>query len=385
MEAKAALPFRVTFRRVLYLLLTLTAAVFGCLAFKCTWQPFVVECSHPKHPVVWIEPKMLREPRRVHWMNHLAHFAEFLLVTYHKLGQISMDRRAVDSVVLSMKRRHQTRFRSHFHGFQGEFHHHNLVLLQHVLPNAALTSVVLEHETSYDVRVYRPAGKDMVGSSISAIGGTFDRWGWWQCFNPPQRSRIRPSVVLLDRQHSSGAAHPDRILADQEWNALVASLQAIKSIDINVVAMESMDFRAQMRTAQHADALIGVHGNGLTHELWMRPGSVVVELFTPRIGEGFNNWSIFRSMARAMGHRHHRLLTERNGWMQDVAVIVANLTTTTSLHVKNHRRLGVESNAVTIANTTNKLTGDRAGRWPGLGLAKLGKTSEASLVRRHRR
>lgn len=49
--------------------------------------------------------------------------------------------------------------------------------------------------------------------------------------------------------------------------------------------MELMSKRDQMRLVSQADVVIGVHGNGLTNEIWMKPGGAVIESgFFPAVG-----------------------------------------------------------------------------------------------------
>jgi capsular polysaccharide biosynthesis protein len=48
--------------------------------------------------------------------------------------------------------------------------------------------------------------------------------------------------------------------------------------------MELLSKRDQMDIVTKADVVIGVHGNGLTNAIWMKPGGAVIECasFPPR-------------------------------------------------------------------------------------------------------
>jgi len=41
--------------------------------------------------------------------------------------------------------------------------------------------------------------------------------------------------------------------------------------------MEKLSKKDQMELISKTDVLIGVHGNGLTNEIWMKPGGAVLE------------------------------------------------------------------------------------------------------------
>jgi capsular polysaccharide biosynthesis protein len=41
--------------------------------------------------------------------------------------------------------------------------------------------------------------------------------------------------------------------------------------------MEKLSKREQMALVTKADVILGVHGNGLTNEIWMKPGGAVIE------------------------------------------------------------------------------------------------------------
>lgn len=60
---------------------------------------------------------------------------------------------------------------------------------------------------------------------------------------------------------------------------LLASVEAQGLYRVETVAFEQLGFREQIQCVQRASVLCGVHGNGLTHALFLRPGSAVIELF----------------------------------------------------------------------------------------------------------
>lgn len=56
-------------------------------------------------------------------------------------------------------------------------------------------------------------------------------------------------------------------------------LDLFAPLSIQSVDFMALSFEDQVRTAYDAELMIGVHGNGLTNALWMRPGTQLVELF----------------------------------------------------------------------------------------------------------
>lgn len=84
-----------------------------------------------------------------------------------------------------------------------------------------------------------------------------------------------PVVTYVDRQKTKR-----RLLAEDHKN-LVASLAALDAegtIEFVHAQMETMDRIHQFCLAARTDIMVGVHGNGLSHQLWMRPGSGVLEI-----------------------------------------------------------------------------------------------------------
>ena len=57
-----------------------------------------------------------------------------------------------------------------------------------------------------------------------------------------------------------------------------------------------MPLREQMATTFGADVFAGVHGAGLGHGLWMRPGSALIEVLLPQYVMG-----LFSNLARWIG------------------------------------------------------------------------------------
>ncbi|KAI4143730.1 MAG: hypothetical protein LQ340_006894 [Diploschistes diacapsis] len=87
-------------------------------------------------------------------------------------------------------------------------------------------------------------------------------------------------------------------------------------IKIQMVNFAAIPFTEQLRIIRDTDVLVGAHGAGLTHALFLRPGSAMVEI----LPADFNHKG-FRNLARLMGHRYfssHALSNGTEGnWQYD--------------------------------------------------------------------
>lgn len=70
-------------------------------------------------------------------------------------------------------------------------------------------------------------------------------------------------------------------------------------IHIQALDFAALPFAEQLRVIQTTDVLVGVHGAGLTHALFLPPGASVVEIQPRRL-----NYKGFRNLAKMRGHRY---------------------------------------------------------------------------------
>ncbi|KAK2465104.1 hypothetical protein APHAL10511_002912 [Amanita phalloides] len=110
----------------------------------------------------------------------------------------------------------------------------------------------------------------------------------------------KPLVIYVSRQGGTG-----RKLAEEYHESLVSSLKALETegvIKFRLVRFELMTIHEQIELAAKTTIMIGVHGNGLTHQLWMPPSpwSTVMEIFRPK-AYIFD----YEMLARNVGHRHY--------------------------------------------------------------------------------
>ncbi len=86
-----------------------------------------------------------------------------------------------------------------------------------------------------------------------------------------KKSSDKTVVTYVKRSSRSLAPHIEKELLDKIGN--------LSHVDLHVVDFASMSFEQQIKTVANTDVLLGVHGNGLSHALFMSPGSTLIELF----------------------------------------------------------------------------------------------------------
>jgi hypothetical protein len=90
-------------------------------------------------------------------------------------------------------------------------------------------------------------------------------------FPPPQNNQL--VVTYIDRQSSFRRLPPP----DHQW--ILKTIPQIPNISFRHVKMEQYSGSQQLHIASLTDVFIGMHGNGLTHEMFTKPGGALIELF----------------------------------------------------------------------------------------------------------
>jgi capsular polysaccharide biosynthesis protein len=78
----------------------------------------------------------------------------------------------------------------------------------------------------------------------------------------------------------------------------------VEEFGFRTVYFEDLSFQAQVRLAHSADAIMGGHGSGLSHTLFMQERSVVVELFPY---ERIKSCDCYEMIAQLLQHRYRAL------------------------------------------------------------------------------
>ncbi|KAL0959222.1 hypothetical protein HGRIS_014500 [Hohenbuehelia grisea] len=107
---------------------------------------------------------------------------------------------------------------------------------------------------------------------------------WWAPLRTSLMQRLgieeappaRIVITYIDRQNTT------RRLVDEDHASLIDALSQFareNDVEVNMVQMEFLSKREQFAISTRTNILMGVHGNGLTHQMWMRPGGKVLEFF----------------------------------------------------------------------------------------------------------
>ena len=120
-----------------------------------------------------------------------------------------------------------------------------------------------------------------------------------------------PRVVVVDRQVSdpfyrSKASETE--MGGEERRSTPGLPETVDGLPfaqpVGVVELTGLAPAEQIRLFTQATAIIGQHGAGLVHMLWMPPGSTVVEIQPPLV-PGVDH--IFRELAAELGHTYVRV------------------------------------------------------------------------------
>jgi hypothetical protein len=120
-------------------------------------------------------------------------------------------------------------------------------------------------------------------------------------------SRQKLVIGYIDRQNT------DRRLPEEHHNWILQYGLLHSKIIFRQLHMESYAAHKQIALASECDMLIGMHGNGLTHALWMQPKRYVIEFFWK-----YNYQFDYSTVAHLMNHSYLGLL---NGKVVDPVLV----------------------------------------------------------------
>ncbi|KAK4687906.1 hypothetical protein P7C73_g2203, partial [Tremellales sp. Uapishka_1] len=108
-----------------------------------------------------------------------------------------------------------------------------------------------------------------------------------------------PVVTYINRQLTG------RRLNEDDDDMMVKGLLELNKdgiIEFHDAKMETMSRTEQFCLALRTDIMLGVHGNGLSHQLWMKPGSAVVEIMN--VGGFARDYAM---LAELMSHDYYAI------------------------------------------------------------------------------
>ncbi|KAL7412675.1 hypothetical protein BDY24DRAFT_392320 [Mrakia frigida] len=146
---------------------------------------------------------------------------------------------------------------------------------------------------------------------------------WWEPLRqalmyslhiPDEPLSDKPVITYINRQSTSR-----RKLKDEDHLALMQALYEVEAegyAQVYDARMENIGKKEQFALSSRTNILVGVHGNGLSHLMWMKEGSTVVEIFYP---EGFTR--DYQLMTEPLGHDHYTVwnntVRRESEWRED--------------------------------------------------------------------
>lgn len=146
------------------------------------------------------------------------------------------------------------------------------------------------------------------------------------------------TITYVDRRYS-------RKLEDQH-DRLSKVKNKHRDLEIKMVDFASMPLRDQIITIRNTDILVGVHGAGLAHAMFLPPGSALVEIFPREYSEkGYRNLAKLRDLHYFSTHADE-LDDKKGGWQHADVKMDENkfvdLMEAAVLSVANRRLLNIE-------------------------------------------
>jgi protein O-GlcNAc transferase len=110
------------------------------------------------------------------------------------------------------------------------------------------------------------------------------------------------TVTFIDRKGSR------RLLNQESLLSTLRNTYSSENFTLNIVDFASITLREQISIVRNTDVLVGVHGAGLTHGMFLPPRSAVVEILPSELAH-----KGFRNLAKLRGHSYFREHAEKGG------------------------------------------------------------------------
>lgn len=127
----------------------------------------------------------------------------------------------------------------------------------------------------------------------------------------PETSTSEPTVTIVDRQSSEYFYHlqgSETHMSGSERrstpNIRKVDWAGATGLNVQIVDLAQLCPQEQIRIVRESNVLVGQHGAGLLHMIWMKPGSKVVEI-EPPLPEQVKG--LFASLAELLGHQYAAL------------------------------------------------------------------------------
>ncbi|KAF9496982.1 hypothetical protein BDN71DRAFT_1494937 [Pleurotus eryngii] len=178
--------------------------------------------------------------------------------------------------------------------------------------------IIVDRWTAHRVPESEAQVWNKMTADIMASPAPFD---WWSPLRHSLMQRIgiegnarnRPVITYIDRcvalplvdigTSPSIRQATGRKLVKEDHDTFVKALAQFgedHDVEINSVQMEYLSKAEQFDIGTRTDIMVGVHGNGLSHQMWMKAGGSVLELYDTG---GFMR--DYQLLAEAMHHTHY--------------------------------------------------------------------------------
>ena len=112
---------------------------------------------------------------------------------------------------------------------------------------------------------------------------------------PPEPSNEIITVTIIDRKATRRLKDLHRFAENLQAKYDEQSI----STSIRTVDFASLTFQEQLKVVRNTDVLVGVHGAGMVHTMFMTPDSASVEIFPPTL-----RYPVYRNLAKLNGVRY---------------------------------------------------------------------------------
>lgn len=127
----------------------------------------------------------------------------------------------------------------------------------------------------------------------------------------PRREDQQVVLTYIDRSKSRMLLNHTEL-----FDALQAQYPHVR------VDFAGISFAQQLEIIQHTDVLVGVHGAGMTHEIFLTPGSALVEILPPGLNyRGYRNIADLVGLSYYSAHAGPRGNGEQENWHNEDVVV----------------------------------------------------------------
>jgi hypothetical protein len=124
---------------------------------------------------------------------------------------------------------------------------------------------------------------------------------------PPAPAGKQVRIAYIDRQSSN------RKIPEDQHMTLVAEMKSLadsRGAHFAHLVLEDMTPDEQFREVAQANVMIGIHGNGLTHLIWLQSGAAVIEMFPQNVFQ-----RDYQTAAAVLGFNYTGIVSHLKGFL----------------------------------------------------------------------